>query len=160
MYLRRGARHKPRTPRQIMAVIRSARRGARRRHYLVGGSVTVEQQPAVGSEGPGSRKERLLRIAGTLSKRNFRLFWIGETTSQVGSAISSVVIPLVGVRVLHADTFAIALLTSAVWLPWLWFGLPAGAGVDRNRKRALMIACDLVSLILLASIAVSEGLGG
>ena len=121
--------------------------------------MTAEQQPAAGIEGPGPRNERLLRIAGTLGKRNFRLFWVGETTSQVGSAISSVVIPLVGVRVLHADTFAIALLTSAVWLPWLVFGLPAGAWVDRYRKRALMIACDLVSLILLASIAVSEWLG-
>jgi len=121
--------------------------------------VTAEQQSASGIEVPGSRQGRLLRVAGTLGKRNFRLFWIGETTSQVGSAISSVVIPLVGVRVLRADTFEIALLTSAVWLPWLVFGLPAGAWVDRYRKRTLMITCDLVSLILLASIAVSELLG-
>ena len=93
------------------------------------------------------------RITGTLRKRNFRLFWIGETTSQIGSNISSVVIPLVGVRVLHAGTFAVALLTGAVWLPWLFLGLPAGAWVDRFSKRTVMIICDLVSLVLFASVA-------
>jgi predicted MFS family arabinose efflux permease len=69
------------------------------------------------------------------------------------------VIPLVGVSVLHAGTFAIALLTAAGWLPWLVFGLPAGAWVDRFHKRRLMIVCDLVSLILFASIAISAWLG-
>lgn len=116
------------------------------------------QSPAV-IYAPGSREERLRRIAGTLGKRYFRLFWIGESTSQIGTAVSSVVIPLVGIRVLHAGTFAIALLTAAGWLPWLLFGLPAGAWVDRLRKRSLMIICDLVSLILFASIAIGAWLG-
>lgn len=121
--------------------------------------VTEKQQSAAAVEVLGTREERLQRIAGTLRKRSFRLFWIGESTSQVGSAISSVVVPLVGVRVLHAGTFAIALLTAAGWLPWLLFGLPAGAWVDRFRKRTLLIVCDLVSLILFASIAFSAWLG-
>jgi predicted MFS family arabinose efflux permease len=98
-------------------------------------------------------------MAGTLSKRSFRLFWIGESTSLIGTGVSSVVVPLVGVRVLHAGTFAVALLTGASWLPWLAFGLLAGAWVDRFRKRTTMIICDLISLILFASIAVSAWLG-
>lgn len=120
--------------------------------------MTAKQQSRGGVKVPRSLRERLKSIAGTLGKRNFRLFWIGETTSQVGTAISSVVIPLVGVSVLHAATFAIALLTAATWLPWLVFGLPAGAWVDRYQKRTLMITCDVVSLLLLVSIAVSEWL--
>jgi MFS family permease len=106
----------------------------------------------------GSREKHLRRIAGTLGKRSFRLFWIGESTSQIGTAVSSVAIPLAGVRVLHAGTFAIALLTAAAWLPWLLFGLPAGAWVDRLSKRSLMIICDLVSLTLFAGIAISAWL--
>jgi predicted MFS family arabinose efflux permease len=73
--------------------------------------------------------------------------------------VSTVVIPLVGIRVLHAGTFVIALLTAAGWLPWLLFGLPAGAWVDRFRKRTLLIVCDVVSLGLFLSIAISEWLG-
>jgi predicted MFS family arabinose efflux permease len=68
------------------------------------------------------------------------------------------VVPLVGVKVLHAGTFAVALLTGATSLPWLVFGLIAGAWVDRFPKRPLMIICDLISLILFASIAISAWL--
>ena len=117
------------------------------------------QQSTATLEEPRSRGKRFRRIAGTLEKRNFRLFWIGESTSLIGTNVSSVVVPLVGVRVLHAGTFAVALLTGAAWLPWLLFGLPAGAWVDRFRKRTVMIICDLVSLILFASIAVCAWLG-
>lgn len=119
----------------------------------------TRQHSTVTIEVPPSRERRLRRIAGTLGNKNFKLFWIGESTSQFGTGVSSVVIPLVGVSVLHAGTFAIALLTAAGWLPWLVFGLPAGAWVDRFRKRTLMIICDLVSLILFASIAISAWLG-
>jgi predicted MFS family arabinose efflux permease len=117
------------------------------------------QQQTTAVEAPASPEGRFRRITGTLSKRNFRLFWIGESTSLIGTSVSSVVVPLVGVRVLHAGTFAVALLAGAASLPWLLFGLPAGAWVDRFRKRSVMIICDLISLILFASIAVCAWLG-
>ena len=119
----------------------------------------VRQRPTATIEAPGSPEQPRRRLTGTLRNRNFRLFWIGESTSQIGTNISSVVIPLVGVSVLHAGTFTVAVLTAAGWLPWPLFGLPAGAWVDRFRKRTLMIICDLVSLLLLASIAISSWLG-
>jgi predicted MFS family arabinose efflux permease len=117
------------------------------------------QQSTATIEAPGSREGRLQRLAGTLGKRNFGLFWVGESTSLIGTNISSVVVPLVGVKVLHAGTFAVALLTGASSLPWLVFGLIAGAWVDRFRKRTLMIVCDLISLVLFASIAISAWFG-
>ena len=117
------------------------------------------QQSTTAVEAPVSREARFRRITGTLGKRNFRLFWIGETTSLVGTNVSSVVLPLVGVRVLHAGTFAVALLTGAAWLPWLLFGLPAGAWVDRFPKRKVMIVCDLISLALFASVATCAWFG-
>ena len=120
--------------------------------------VTVSKGSKANIKEAGSLKSDLRGIAGTLRNNNFKLFWIGESTSQFGSGVSSVVIPLVGVSVLHAGTFAIALLTAAGWLPWLVFGLPAGAWVDRFHKRRLMIVCDLVTLILFASIAISAWL--
>jgi predicted MFS family arabinose efflux permease len=121
--------------------------------------VAGRQQSTAAVEAPASREKRFRNVTGTLRKRNFRLFWIGETTNQIGSSLSSVVLPLVGVRVLHAGTFAVALLTGAAWLPWLLFGLPAGAWVDRFPKRMVMMICDLISLILFAGIAICAWLG-
>ena len=76
--------------------------------------------PAV--SGP-TRRGRL----GLLAVREFRLLWIGETTSSFGSSISSVALPLVALT-LHASVFAISALTAAAWLPWLVIGLPPARG--------------------------------
>ncbi|MEV5574825.1 MFS transporter [Spirillospora sp. NPDC052269] len=93
------------------------------------------------------------------SARDFRLFWLGETTSKIGSGVSGVAIPLAAVGVLHASTFQVGLLTAATWLPWLLVGLPAGAWVDRMRRRPLMIVCNLASMVLLLSVPVSAWMG-
>lgn len=111
------------------------------------GELTLNSEPPPASLG------HVQRMLGSLHERDFRLFWTGETTSQVGTAVAEVVLPLIGVRVLHAGTFAIASLTAAAWLPWVLFGLVAGAWVDRFSRRSVMIVCDLISLLLFTSIA-------
>ncbi len=91
--------------------------------------------------------------AGRLSRhRDFRLLWIGQSSSRFGSAITAVALPLVAVGTLHATTMQIALLQGAVWLPWLLIGLPAGVWVDRLPRRPVMITCDVVALLLFVSV--------
>ncbi len=97
------------------------------------------------------------RLVGLLAVREFRLLWIGETTSSFGSSVSSVALPLVALT-LHASVFAISALTATAWLPWLLVGLPAGAWVDRLPRRRVMMAADLVSLSVFASIPVAAAL--
>jgi len=92
------------------------------------------------------------RPGGLLRQRNFRLLWIGETISGAGSSMAVIGVPLLAVTVLRASTFAVAALTAAAYLPWLVIGLPAGAWVDRRPARPLMIACDVVSALLYASL--------
>lgn len=94
-----------------------------------------------------------------LRRRSFRWLWIGETTSNVGTAVTTVAMPLVAVTVLHADAFVVGALDAAVWLPWLLIGLPAGAWVDRLARRPLLLVCDLVSALLLASVPVAAWFG-
>jgi MFS family permease len=99
------------------------------------------------------------RFGGLLWQRNFRLLWIGETVSQLGNAMAVVGVPLVAVIVLHASTFVVGLLTAAAWLPWLVIGLPAGAWVDRLPARRVMIACDVVSAAVYASVPAAAWAG-
>ncbi|MET8907141.1 MFS transporter [Micromonospora sp. NPDC004551] len=101
--------------------------------------------PATASRPPG----------GLLRHRDFRLLWAGQTVSAVGSNVTAVALPLVAVAVLDATTFQVAVLTAAAWLPWLLAGLPAGAWVDRVRRRPVMIVADLVSAALFASVPVA-----
>ena len=96
---------------------------------------------------------------GVLRHRDFRLLWFGETTSKLGSNVSAVALPLVAVAVLHAGTLAVGILTAAAWLPWLLLGLPAGAWIDRMPRRPVLLACDLVSALLFASVPVAAWFG-
>ncbi len=99
------------------------------------------------------------RAFGLLRQPNFRRLWIGETVSTAGNAMATVGVPLLAVTVLHASTFAVAALTAAAYLPWLIIGLPAGAWVDRLPARPLMIACDVISALLFASLPVAAWTG-
>src|SRR4051794_21504825 len=60
-----------------------------------------------------------LSVGGLLRTRNFALLWIGQSTSAVGSSITTVALPLVAVSTLHAGPGMVALLTASTWLPWL-----------------------------------------
>lgn len=99
------------------------------------------------------------RAGGLLWHRDFRLLWFGETVSQVGTAMAVVAMPLVGVTVLHASTFTVTALVAMTWLPWLLIGLPAGAWVDRLSRRAVMLVCDLVAMMLYASVPLTAAIG-
>ncbi|MFF1923205.1 MFS transporter [Streptomyces sp. NPDC058221] len=111
----------------------------------------TERAPETGHEPPPS--------SGLLRHRDFRLLWLGETTNRVGISITGVGMPLVAVVELDASTLSVSLLAAASWLPWLLIGLPAGAWVDRMRRRPIMQICNLVPLVLLASVPVAGRLG-
>ncbi|MFC6879203.1 MULTISPECIES: MFS transporter [Actinomadura] len=105
-----------------------------------------------GGLAPPHAPETPRRPGGLLRHRDFRLLWIGQTTSKLGSSVTGVALPLVAVAVLDAGAFQVALLSAAAWLPWLLVGLPAGAWVDRLPRRPVMLACDLASLLLFLSV--------
>ncbi|GAA3227698.1 MFS transporter [Dactylosporangium siamense] len=94
-------------------------------------------------------------VGGLLRTRTFGLLWIGQSTSAVGSAITSVALPLVAISTLHAGPATVALLTAASWLPWLLIGLPVGVWVDRWPRRRTLLIADLVSAAVLVVIPVA-----
>lgn len=96
---------------------------------------------------------------GLLRHRDFRLLWGGGGVSDLGTAISGVVLPLVAVVYLRAGAFAVGALAAAEWAPWLVIALPAGVWVDRSRCRTLMIACDLVRLCAIGSVPLTAAAG-
>ena len=92
-------------------------------------------------------------------QRDFRLLWLGETTSTVGTNISRLALPLVAVVTVQASTVQVGALTAATWLPWLVVGLPAGAWIDRLPRRLVMLVCDVASLLALLSVPLTAWIG-
>ncbi|MGW3342885.1 MFS transporter [Nonomuraea rubra] len=88
----------------------------------------------------------LLRLPG------FRNLFLAGAVSQLGSQISYVALPLLAVTALGAGAGEVGLLAALGTLTVLLLGLPAGAWVDRVRRRPVMIATDLLRAAVLLSV--------
>lgn len=96
---------------------------------------------------------------GLWRHRDFRLLWAGQSVSDLGTAISAVVLPLVAVVYLQASAFEVGALAAIEWLPWLLIGLPAGVWVDRSRHRPLMLWCDVIRALAIGSVPAAAAFG-
>jgi MFS family permease len=98
--------------------------------------------------------------AGTLWRHaDFRRLWAGDTISQFGTMVTLIALPLLAVKTLHASAFEVGLLTASETAAFLLVGLPAGAWVDRLRRRSVMIVNDLLRALLLGSLPLAAWLG-
>jgi len=91
--------------------------------------------------------------------RDFRLLLAGQTTSQLGTQVSAVAIPLLAVVTLDASAFEVGLVSASSTVAFALIGLPAGAWLDRLRRRPVLIASDIVRAVLLATIPIAALFG-
>jgi MFS family permease len=91
---------------------------------------------------------------------SFRHLYLSAAVSQFGTQISYVALPLLAVTTLNAGEFELGLLSSLATITVLVTGLPAGAWIDRVRKRPVMVTADLARAVLLGSLPVAWWLGG
>ncbi|WP_412540621.1 MFS transporter [Longispora sp. K20-0274] len=90
--------------------------------------------------------------------RDYRLWWLGNLVSTVGTAMSLIAYPLL---VLHVtgSAFGAGVAAACEVLPYALLSLPVGALVDRLPRRALLITASLVSLGATGAIPVADGFG-
>jgi MFS family permease len=102
-------------------------------------------------EAAGAERRRLF-------DRDFTHWYLARSISVAGTAASAVALPLLVYR-----TSASPALTAAVVgleaLPYLLFGLFAGAAADRLRRRRMMIAADLSCALMLGTVPVAALFG-
>ena len=92
---------------------------------------------------------------GLLREHDFRQLFVADTISQIGTQISQLAIPLVAVVTLAARPIEVGLLVTVQTAAFLFVGLPAGAWVDRMRRRSVLIWGDIGRAVLLGSIPVA-----
>lgn len=88
-------------------------------------------------------------------RRDFRLFMSSHICNELGGSITYVALPLMAVLTLDASAMQAGLLSAAEHAAFLLLGLPAGAWVDRMRKRRVMMAADLARALLLTALPVA-----
>ncbi|MGW4895888.1 MFS transporter [Kitasatospora sp. NPDC004240] len=115
-------------------------------------STDLTRRPDTADPTPGPPRSVLL-------DRGFRLFIGATAVSKLGTSVGSLAIPLTAVVALDSSAGQVGLLATLSTLSVLLIGLPAGAWVDRLRKRPLMIAADLVRAVLFGSVPAAWLLG-
>src|SRR3954447_25128102 len=93
------------------------------------------------------------------ASHDYRLLLLGQTTSQLGTQVSAVAVPLLAVLVLHASALQLGVVNAAGTIAFLLIGLPVGAWTDRWRRRRILISSDLARAVLLATIPIAGWLG-
>ncbi|MEP7025382.1 MAG: MFS transporter [Actinomycetota bacterium] len=90
--------------------------------------------------------------------RVFLRFWVAASVTIAGTLVTSVVLPIL-VYQLTGSAWETSLLVAIETIPYLAFGLIAGAVADRVDRRILLCRCELTSAALLASIPVADAAG-
>ncbi len=90
--------------------------------------------------------------------RDFVLLWSGQAVSTLGTRFSGLALPLLVLAVTYSPAQA-GLIGALSFLPYLVFGLPAGALVDRWDRKRTMALCDLARCIAFGSVPLAVALG-
>jgi MFS family permease len=84
--------------------------------------------------------------------RDFTTFWVGQSISNVGTAITTFALPLIIFKLTGSAGY-LAAANALTYLPFLLFGVFIGAWLDRTDRKRLMIAVNTFRGLLIASIA-------
>ncbi len=89
--------------------------------------------------------------------RDYRLLFVGQTVSFLGSMVSYVAVPYQVYELTHS-TFQVGLLGAFQLVPVLAFGLIGGAVADAADRRRLMLASEALMALCALGLAVNAGL--
>lgn len=95
---------------------------------------------------------------GLLRHHDFRQLFLGDMVSQVGTQLTVLALPVLAIRVLGAEELEMGLLGTFEFLAFLVIGLPAGAWVDRWRKKRVLVNADIVRALALGSLPLAWAL--
>ena len=116
-------------------------------------TAAAETPPRPSGAEAGRARPSLWRHADYLK------IWSAATISLMGSQVSLIAIPFIAAAVLHASAFQVAMMGMFELLPFIVFALPAGAWLDRVRRRPVLIAGDLGRAAALLTIPIAYTLG-
>lgn len=98
------------------------------------------------------------RTFASFGSYNFRLFWIGQLVSQIGTWIQMVALPWLVLDLTHSAV-ALGAVTALQYAPILLVVLFAGVVVDRFPKQRVLMVTQAVSLLQALTLALLTATG-
>jgi len=91
--------------------------------------------------------------------RNFTIFWLGQSLSNVGDAVALIAMPLLVLQI-TGSVAQMGFVTATVGVAMLIAGIVAGPIADHVDRRLFMIRCDLARMVIYAAIPVGWWIAG
>ncbi len=85
-------------------------------------------------------------------------YWTSRVVSYAGGTVTYIAAPIL-VYALTGSALLTGVAAATEGLPYLMFGLPAGALSDRVDRQRLMVGCDLANVVVLASVPIAAAAG-
>ncbi len=99
------------------------------------------------------------RVPPTLLRDpEFLKFWSGQSISLVGSQFTLLALPIAAAVTLRATSAEMGVLTALQFAPGLLLGLAAGVLLDRARRRPVLVATQVASATVLATVPLAAAL--
>ena len=89
---------------------------------------------------------------------DWRKYWLSRVVSYAGGTVTYVTAPIL-VYALTSSALLTGVTAATEGLPYLIFGLFAGAISDRVDRQRLMVSCDLVNAFVLVSVPIAAAIG-
>jgi len=89
---------------------------------------------------------------------DWRRYWTSRVVSYAGGTVIFVAAPIL-VYSLTRSALLTGVTTATEGLPYLLFGLVAGALSDRVDRQRLMVRCDLINAVVLATVPIAAAAG-
>jgi MFS family permease len=96
---------------------------------------------------------------GFLINPDFAKLWVGETISEIGTQVTLFALPLVAILTLKATVFEVGVLNALRFVPVIVVAVLAGVGLDRRRRRPVLILCSVASAVLIGLIPLAQATG-
>jgi len=87
---------------------------------------------------------RLEKWLGALHERNFRLYFIGQLTSAIGTGMTPVALSFAVLALPHGSAGEVGAVLTAETVPMVVFLLFGGVAADRLGRRRVMLAADVL----------------
>ncbi len=132
------------------------------RAYRYGSTMFPSRSRGVAGRPPAGAPSPVVPAAPRASlwrKPDYMKVWSATTISLMGSQVSGLAIPFVAAVLLRATPIQVAMLGAVGMLPCLLFSLPAGAVLDRVRRRPFLVVGNLGRAFALATIPLAFALG-
>jgi MFS family permease len=122
--------------------------------------IPPEISPPLASPGMlGRARSLLIDLSPLRESREFRLLWIGDSISDIGSHITAVAIPFQVFNLTHHSSLAVGLLGLCALVPLLTLPLVGGAIADAMDRRTLMLRTN-TALAALSGVLAFNALPG